>query len=62
MRYHEFAKLNENASAGASSSANVATAVQPFFSSEPDEIEKRSIYGKQPSQKEAKPAVIKRNM
>lgn len=61
MRYHEFAKLNENASSGASSSANVSTAVQPFFSSDPAETEKRSIYGKQPSQKEKKPVVIKRN-
>jgi hypothetical protein len=61
MRYHEIAQLNENASAGASGSANVATAVQPFFSSDPKETEKRSIYGKQPSQKAKKPAVIKRN-
>lgn len=61
MRYSEIAKLIENASCGASSSANVATANQPFFSSDPAETETRSIYGAQPTApKKKKPTVLKR--
>jgi hypothetical protein len=66
MRYTDFACLNENASCGASSSAGVATSVQPFFSSDPKETAARSIYAQVAPQKTKKkkgnkPVVIKRN-
>lgn len=63
MRYSEFNSLKENASCGASSSANVATAGMPFFSSDPKETASRSIYGEQPGtkkKKEKKPIVVRR--
>lgn len=65
MRYSEFMNLAENASCGASSSANVATAGTPFFSSDPGETAARSIYGSQPGygktkKKKKKPAVVRR--
>lgn len=63
MRYSDFSSLKENASCGASSSANVATASTPFFSSDPKETAERSIYGSQGSSKKKskkKPAVIRR--
>jgi hypothetical protein len=64
MRYSEI--IRENASSGASSSANVATANKPFFSSDPQETAARSIYGVQSSvktekKKDKKPVVIRRN-
>jgi hypothetical protein len=63
MRYSEFNNLNENASCGASSSANVATAATPFFSSDPKATAEKSIYGAQSSTKKTKkkPVVIRRN-
>jgi hypothetical protein len=64
MRYSEFNNLNENASCGASSSANVATAAMPFFSSDPKATAEKSIYGAQSGTKKKtkkKPVVISRN-
>jgi hypothetical protein len=64
MRYSEIMKLAENASCGASSSANVATSGVPFFSSDPSETAARSIYGSQSGtdkkKKKKKPAVVRR--
>jgi hypothetical protein len=62
MRYSDFAELKENASCGASSSANVATAAMPFFSSDPKATADKSIYGAQntSTKKKKKTAVIVR--
>jgi hypothetical protein len=63
MRYSDFNSLKENASSGASSSANVASVNTPFFSSDPKETANRSIYGSQSSSKKKaakKPAVVRR--
>jgi len=62
MRYADFSSLKENASSGASSSANVASMAAPFFSSDPKATAAQSIYGAQPGTKKSKkkPVVIRR--
>jgi hypothetical protein len=54
MRYSDFNSLKENASSGASSSANVASLAMPFFSSDPKATAQQSIYGAQPGAKKTK--------
>lgn len=59
MRYKDFAKLNESSTCGATGSANVATAVQPFMQANPEYEYGGKTFNRK--KKKEKPVVIKRN-